>query len=65
MRRIEEGINPTLQVLLFALETVAPVTAVAPGSVDLVVEGPDELADKIGRHQLMSESCDNPSLDFV
>ena len=44
---------------------VAPVITVVPGSVDLVVEGPDKLADKIGRHQLMSESFDNPSLDFA
>ena len=62
---IEEGINAALQVLSFTLETVAPVTAVTPGSVDLVVEGADELADKIGRHELMSESFDNPSLDFA
>jgi hypothetical protein len=41
------------------------VTTVAPGSVDLVVEGPDKLPDKIRRHQLMSESFDNPSLDFA
>src|SRR5215469_13262366 len=62
---IEEGTNPAFQVLLFALQSVAPVITVTPGSVDLVVEGPDKLSDKIGRHQLMSESFDNPSLDFA
>jgi hypothetical protein len=50
---------------LFALETGAPVITVTPGLVDLVVEGPDKLADKIGRHHLVSESFDNPFLDFA
>ena len=47
---IEEGINPAFQILLFPLESIAPVITVAPGSVDLVVEGPDKLTDKVGRH---------------
>src|SRR5580704_4788746 len=62
---IEEGIDPALKILLFALETLAPVIPVTRGSVDLVVEGPDKLADEIQRHQLMSESFDNPSFDFA
>src|ERR1700745_2652815 len=62
---IEQGTNPAFQVLLFTLESVAPVIQVTLGSVDLVVEGSDKLADKIGRHQPMSESFDNPSFDFA
>ena len=42
-----------LKVVLFPLDTVAPVIPVTLGSVDLFIENPDKLADEIRRHQLM------------
>src|SRR5687767_4876807 len=51
--------NSALKVLLFALDTLALVIPVTSGSVDLVIEGTDKLADEIRGHQLMSESFDN------
>jgi hypothetical protein len=57
--------NSALKVLLFALDTLALVIPVTSGSVDLVIEGTDKLADEIRGHQLMSESFDNPSPNFA
>jgi hypothetical protein len=53
-KSLKEGIDSVLNVLLFAVESFAPMILVAPALIELVIKGPHKLRNKIRRHQLMA-----------